>query len=394
MNKMSETYKKDQFGFILLSIYLFGGLGLEALRRISGSFDNDFFSERLYVTNESVGILFIQSIVMLTVFIIGRNYFTIPVIHRTNNALRISPYLIYFGVLCFLSLFIVFHLEYIWLDDPDRFEGGFYVNALITLGSSILILAHNAEKFRPLSIISILLFFTSLTYAAATASRSAAIPFLAFAACAFVSRNKITALALALLAVKALLTSLGTRTDPSFANFVEEFFSFDPSELWNNFTSIVSLSFPAGYTVQAALDAQSSPDSLWANILYLSPIPSSWLPEEIFVKSTLSDVFGIDSNVLGINTDIYSDPIYRAGLIGAFTYPVFFFGLYFMSMLLSFSMPKRWQYSAVLTAKTLALYGLIGGMVFSYRSATRWQLVFILSLALYIRMTKKRNINK
>jgi hypothetical protein len=394
MNKISKIHQKDNFGFLLLSIYLFGGLGLEALRRINGSFDNDFFSQRLYVTNESIVILITQSVVMFLLFIMGRNYFIIPVISRSDSTVRISPYIIYFGVLCFFSLFTVFHSQYLWLDAPDRFEGGFYVNALITLGSSILILAHNAEKFRPLSIISILLFFTSLTYAAATASRSAALPFLAFAACAFVSRNRIAALALGLLAVKALLTSLATRTDPSFANFLGEFFSFDPSELWSNFTSIVSLSFPAGYTVQAALNAQSSPDSLWVNFLYLSPIPSSWLPEEIFAKSTLSDVFGVDSNVLGINTDIYSDPIYRAGIIGAFIYPVFFFGLYFISMRLSFSMPHRWQYSASLTAKTLAVYGLLGGMVFSYRSATRWQLVFILSLALYIRMTKKRNIDE
>jgi hypothetical protein len=56
-------------------------------------------------------------------------------------------------------------------------------------------------------------------------------------------------------------------------------------------------------------------------------------------------------------------------------------------------MPQRWQYSAAMMSKTLAAYGLIGGMVFSYRSATRWQLVFILILAIYIRLIKGRNSN-
>jgi hypothetical protein len=164
------------------------------------------------------------------------------------------------------------------------------------------------------------------------------------------------------------------------------------SEIVTDLASVISLSFPAGYTVQAALNAQVAPDGFWTNILYLSPIPSSFLPEAIFEKSTLSDFFGFSSSVLGINTDIYSDPVYRGGIIGAVTYPIFLCGLYIASIFLAFSMPSRWQYSMVMLSRTLAVYSFVGGMVFSYRAATRWQLVFILILAVYVKVNGKKRI--
>lgn len=390
--KISQP-QRDNFSFVLLAIYVFGGLGVEALRRVSFRFENVFFAARIDVTDEAVVLLLIQTLLLASYFTIGRLIVNLPPIDRRVELPSSTSNIIAGFTVLVGGLYVTNHVQYLWIEYPERFNAATYTNAVITFGSAGLLFALNLHKFSPLSALSGCLIIFSFTYPAATGARAASLPFLAIAGAAFLGRRPLASTFWAALGLKALIAALMTRADPSFTNFLSNFLSFDPTLLFvEQIPQMVSASFPGAYTTQLALQAQRAPDSLLSNVFYLSPVPSTLLPATLFERSTFSDVLGIDPNVLGINVDLYSDPFYRGGYLGVILYPMFTVILYFVSISCASAISSKWRYLWISVSRVIALYGMLGGMVFTYRAATRWQFALIAALSFYIWLYgKKKN---
>ena len=127
-------------------------------------------------------------------------------------------------------------------------------------------------------------------------------------------------------------------------------------------------------------------------LLYLSPIPSSFLDPELFFRSSLSPLLGIDIFQLGVNADIYSEGLYRQGIIGFFLMPAVVPLSYYLVIKIAnqFNHPL-YNYLMVLLTRVFSFYAVVGGMVFSYRAATRF-LLLLLFASIFMLLFKKREL--
>ena len=85
----------------------------------------------------------------------------------------------------------------------------------------------------------------------------------------------------------------------------------------------MSLMFPGLETTSVVLNKSFEFDELSNSLIYLSIIPSWLMNDDLFYKSSLSPLLGIDINSLGVNSDIFSEGYYRNGYIGYFLFPLF-----------------------------------------------------------------------
>lgn len=396
----SFVKSKDKFIYILMIIYAFGGIGIELLKLYSSRFDNSFFSERTSVEQHSILLVVLSTFMYSFYIFLFRQYvYTMPnkktasVAGLSRNSKEKILHFIKYSIFILLIFYILFHFMYLEKNIVDRHEGNQVLNRFITFYSLALLGVNLFFTNRLMSVKSLLLFIFSFTYSAATASRAVSLPFFVVSFVFLLKKRWIASFLFVLLALKALAAAFQIRGDPSFVNYIAVLFEFSGSgDFFDLVADIVVLSFPGASTMQIVLDSGLEREGLLQTLVYLSPLPSFLIPDAALARSSLSDALGIDINILGINSDIISEPYYRQGLFGVILFPAYLVLLYVLMLKLSNRILLKARWNVFWFPRVIAIYSLIGGMVFSYRAATRYQIYFLIFGYIFLLYLKKKQI--
>lgn len=362
----------------ICTIYLFGGLVSDFLMRL-GVVGYPFYVYSPPALEELKYIL-IQSAVFCMVVFVGR-FFIIQ--HHAINAIPVSKYSAYFSSRIHLFLLLLFFLS-IWLtayywdriiaDTATRHSG----NQIVLRLTLLLVLCmggvfHNSKFPIKILAFSFLIYIGTIS-GSIESSRVVALPFIIASFSFLRKRNYFIGTFFLYLSLIALWSAFASRSNPSYFNFwsyfINAIFSFN---FIDHVLVIIQYSFPGLTTVQISMNSpgEFSIDNLLRFFLYISPIPSSYLPDNLFEGSSLSDALGIDRSLLGINQDIYSEGIYWFGIGFSWVYTVSLALLVLLPYYIAAKVKSFSSNNIYLACFIANIWMIVGGQVFTLRAGSR-----------------------
>jgi hypothetical protein len=383
--------------YIFSAVVLFGSIGI-ALLKESGALSFSFFmvslpSQRMYLAAITYCIVFTLALFAFRRFF-GLRQFTAT----TNNSPIRLPTNVATGILAAACMFA---LVYIWLDSDlltaqvtFRHSGSEILRRISLLVFLTGIVAASTRPSIGNVVPLLLLLFAATLYPAADAGRSVAIPFIVAAATMFFNRYRFLASVMIVAALIALAAAFEARGLPSYANFWASVFDIVGSlDIGRVFRPILQNSFP-GLDTMSVFEARASIGSdlsfyrILEFIAYYSPAPSGLFPPRYFEQTSLNGVLGISMDVVGLNSDIYSEPLFWFGYAGMVIVPVLLAGMTCLSFVATRSLFGQVSQRSQLVALLPVIWMLVGGMVFSLRAGSRfvWAILFLALLVRIIRI--------
>lgn len=383
---------------VLIFLYAFGSLGAEYLKS-TGFLDYPF-----YVVQQP-GIEHVQfAVTQATVFsltlLFGRlalggvdfsSKLDLTIVRRLSEK-RTRVYTL-LGLMIFSLLITVVNWDQLVAEVSRRHAGNHNLSrlSLLIVIFSVVIFASGNYFFRVLS--GFLIIYVGTMSGAVGASRSTALPFIFLGLMFLVNKNFFTGFAFLYLAIVAMRTAFAVRGMPSYSAYWDQFVFFSFSlELRSFLGVLMQYSLPGLSTVQASMSAPGafSLESVGNFLLYLSPLPSSLLPDYLFADLSLSFVLGIDKSKLGINYDIFSESIFWFGQEFAWLYTVALAAIVLLPYFCAKSIAKiRSPYFYVLCFVVNG-YMVVGGQVFALRAGSRAVIALCLLVIIYSVFRKTR----
>lgn len=372
------------FGFI------FGGI-VASLLKSHGVLEYAFFVTAAPGYDE-LNFAIIQAIIFCSTVLISRRslgsgFFEKQEYHHSLAA-RASDYRLIMLLAFLAHAFIVtiYYWEEMAADIAVRHSGNHNISRLtlllVLLGSYVF---SGGKYLQRLLAFSVLIYIGTIA-SSVGASRAVAIPFI-LAGLSFIHRrNYLTGITLFYLALVALTTAFQTRGAPSYYHFWSSFFvnAYELDVIRFAFVAL-QYSFPGLTTIQAAMISPGalSIEAFGRFLAYLSPLPSSLLPNSLFDGLSLSYALGIDRSVLGINYDILSEGIYWFGVGGAWVFTLAAGLLTVLPYYVATRVLKSTNSTIYVLCLMANVWMVYGGMVFHLRSGSRAVLALTLLMLLY-----------
>ncbi|WP_333828988.1 hypothetical protein [Pararhodobacter sp.] len=372
--------------FILCFGFVFGSLIAESLKA-SGFLNYPFYVTYLPGERE-FSFALIQCIVFCATVLAGQRllgkpkfdvktfFHSKPLLIKHRHRVLFLAFIIVYGTMITIYSWDSLSAEYAYRHSGNHDLSRF---TLLLVTASIVVFSGGSYAFRLMT--CLFLIYLGTLSGAAGASRSTAIPFLLVSFSFLQRKNYVTGAVFFYLSLIAIRTAFAVRGDPSFLNYWEGFFYGTISfELISVSRSIMQSSFPGLATIQASMTEPGtfSIDSVFWFLVYVSPVPSSFLPGWLFSNLSLSYVLGIDKSVLGINYDIFSEGIFWFGTGFAWIYTIFLGIIVLLPYYCATYLVKAQSSSIYVLCLMVNMYMVYGGQVFILRSGSR--AVFALSL--------------
>lgn len=381
--------------YLFSGIVLFGSIGI-ALLKEAGVLSFSFFltalpSQRIYMAAT------VYCVVFTLALFVSRRAFGLHRFPATAETATIRlPANVATAILTAACLYA---LVYVWLDSDlltakitFRHSGS---ELLRRISLMIFLTGIFAASTRPSAgkvAALLLLLFAATLYPAADAGRSVAIPFLVAAATMFFNRHRWFGSVMIVAALIALAAAFEARGLPSYTNFWASVIDIVTSlDIGRVFRPILQNSFP-GLDTMSVLEARASVgDVSFYRILeflaYYSPAPSGLFPPRYFEQTSLNGVLGISFDVVGLNSDIYSESLFWFGYPGVVIVPIVLAVMACLAFVATRSMFGQVSQRSQLVALLPVIWMLVGGMVFSLRAGSRFVWA-ILILALLMRVVR------
>lgn len=381
----------------LLLLHFLGGIGVVALRHlqlIEEPFWYDFSPHALTVT-----FLLSQTVILwIALFLFKkRNEGVISATAKLKHFKSSVQLAIFIIAWIYFVVIILYNKDFIFSDLNERHSGDAGSQRMLLIFGILLqfLLSRCRIVFGRLDLtiaIVFLIILASSAYSAATASRTAAIPPIMQGFLYLSSKKRARASLMFFIGFLFLYASLASRANPSFANFHTVYWQIDFQELIRVFFSLVGFSFPGGSTMDVVLYTKYEYASNWHLLpLYLSPLPSSYLPDQTLFEMSLSYPLGIDRESFSLNFDLYTEGYYWFGFGGIFLWPIVIAGVVRVSDLV---LKSHWclRTNEIRLAANFGLfYMFAGGMVFTLRAGTRYLLMVII-LAIILKLFSRVRI--
>ena len=381
--------------YLFSGIVLFGSIGI-ALLKEAGVLSFSFFltalpSQRIYIAAT------VYCVVFTLALFVSRRAFGLHRFPATAETATIRlPANVATAILTAACLYA---LVYIWLDSDlltakitFRHSGSELLRRISLLVFLTGIFAASTSPSAGKVAALLLLLFAATLYPAADAGRSVAIPFLVAAATMFFNRHRWFGSVMIVAALIALAAAFEARRLPSYGNFWASVIDIVTSlDIGRVFRPILQNSFP-GLDTMSVLEARASiGDVSFYRILeflaYYSPAPSGLFPPRYFEQTSLNGVLGISFDVVGLNSDIYSEPLFWFGYPGVVIVPIVLAVMACLAFVATRSMFGQVSQRSQLVALLPVIWMLVGGMGFSLRAGSRFVWA-ILILALLMRVVR------
>lgn len=379
------------------AIVLFGAIGAALLKEV-GLIDYSFFikmppPEGLYAAATLYWITFTAGLFafrrMLGLHIAA------PGGGETTLALNSQMTLLVTGLACFVALI------YVWLDSDlfsaetaFRHSGNELVRraCLIVFLSGIFVVSARPTLVQLLPLA--LLLFAATLFPAADAGRSVALPFIVSGATMIYNRYRVGGAILLVIGAVALATAFETREAPSYFYFWSTFFEIvEHVDVLRVIRPIAQFSFP-GLDTMAIMTGHAGNLNVNAFyrllefLAYYSLLPSFVFPDGFFEQTSLNNILGIPFEIVGINSDIYSEALFWFGYPGMVVVPLILALMTCLSFWSARTLLPRTPRRAQLIGALPVVWMLVGGMVFSLRAGSRFVWIIIVA-ALVVALVRR-----
>ena len=374
----------------ICAVYIFGGVISDFLMK-SGVVEYPFYVYTPPGADELRFIL-IQSFVFCSVIFVGRRFISENVQYKSPYLEKYSLFISNHSslVLVFLSVLSVCLTVYYWdrivAETATRHSGNQLVlrlTLLVVLGGGIVF--HNATYSIKILAFTLLIYVGTIS-GSIESSRVVALPFIVASFSFLRKKNYLTSVFFLYLTIIAIRSAFAARSDPSYFNywsfFVEAMISIN---IIDHLVVIIQYSFPGLTTVQISMIAPGdfSFSNLIRFLLYISPIPSSVLPDSLFEGSSLSGSLGIDRSLLGINQDIYSEGVYWFGVGAAWIYTFSLAALVLLPYCVASRIKTLSRSNIYLACFIANIWMIVGGQVFTLRAGSRAVMALVILMIIF-----------
>tara|TARA_A100001388_G_C28772850_1_gene505058 strand:- start:3597 stop:4808 length:1212 start_codon:yes stop_codon:yes gene_type:complete len=355
--------------------------------KLQGLFSLEYYDDAIFFALKMLGV---YSLIFFSYYLLNRKNYINNIKNRflSNRSNSKTDNLVILYIVCSIILLFTLDLDAILNSSMRHVSSPILLNIQLVFLYIYFRLIIKKERNIYDSIFSSLVCITYLIYPIANSSRAVILPFaINILIILSTNRSKFRLIPNVLLTATFLSSSLITRGDLGIGNFFNVIFNSNLDELSY---AVISTLLGVGQ-VSVALDYFSINPTydFFLFLLYLSPLPSGYLPEGIR-KINFSTI--LDISYVGINTDIISEWVFFFGKTG-WLYGGIFFALL---VIIPFELIKRGHiknFAQRLGFQISILYFFGAGYSMQLRAASRFFYYMIFITFIFNFLEKKQKLN-